>query len=244
MLGLTGPLIQLAASAGRPLLYTTIFVVGLVVYAVAMFFLTSERWKNVVRILLSGLLILVTGSFVSEISKKTGGVISTVDKYQPISDGISIKLNDVFSLRGWGEGKPEPNEINAIWPHGDHKRNMSRGSDDIDFILKVVLKEIQESEISVDDWINFDQNEWEQFLHGLSKANRDKVGGIAFAYISIQDGGKEIELPPQRSGIVDLSEYTSKSGFLEIEQIYNTLEGASGTPEAIKYNYRPYDPKE
>jgi hypothetical protein len=101
---------------------------------------------------------------------------------RPITEaGASVELEDVESLKGWGEGPDGPLQGGTEFDHGRHDVDRNRPVEVFDRILREAHLGGNGAHVR-----NLSQRDWVRYLVGLGPAGRREISSIPFARLRLR----------------------------------------------------------
>lgn len=145
---------------------------------------------------------------------------------------LRVQLNDVKSLRGWGEGQAVSTPGHEELLHGDHRVN--RGLSNARWIFDRIFDRMGLPHRN--DVLTMSQQQWFAFLRDdLDPVQQRQIGKIPFAIVDVQtaDGAIQtmIMFRNDRREVRDRS--GASAGFLCMDRIFDVPDVVSGEREAV-----------
>lgn len=208
-------------------------VVYLALFAAAEIFIKTERARRISECATSVAFILLCVFW----GAANGGRELLIDRsmpWQKVSGGSAVRLVDVRSIRGWGEGNPDNVDAGAAVTHGDHQVNKEVGAEVFDRILEQLNLPYSGAKI-----VDMDQAQWEAFLRGLRPSDRLLIGRIPFAVVDGRSNDGRIRRATLFAN--DTMEILDREGRVKsricVDNIFNVPDTFSAQREAIKISY-------
>lgn len=212
------------------------FVVAMVFFGILAFFRIRTRWIRLLELVVTLVLVVwAAAGTLTTVPEPVDFIIQKGEGPKRIVGEVSVRVKDVVSLRGWGEGGPEGgNSQQVCYTHGNVADNAEYSA-----AFGQILGELHTS-VTPSQLARMSQAEWGDFLLSLKPAERDRIGAIEFAYLRLDPGsGHSVEVGPLFQGDeIHLSKYSDAHGRLRVLRIFNTPERISGVPEAILLGYK------
>jgi len=162
-------------------------------------------------------------------------------RFQRVTGEIDIRLLDVRSLEGWGEGESDVGSTRERLVHGDHRVNQAQPDPArpnpvpiIDRVLDHIGAPHRGEEIA-----RMSQEQWVSYLRGLNSIQRRQIGRIPFAVIEIRSDDDRIE----RIVMFRNDRHTVRDqagnivGRICVDRVFNVADTVSGEREAVRINH-------
>lgn len=193
-------------------------------------FIPSKAWQAAVEmgcILISVLIAVYIGFQTGNAEKDF--IVQKNQGSIDLSPGFRIKLVDIRSLRGVGEGEESIMKGESFLGVGDHRLNKDIQQETINTVISKIRSPNGNLDIK-----SMNQKQWERFLSSLSSIERRKLSNYSWAIVEIYYNGKlKIKKDVFRGDQLYLDEDDRKKGSIVIKHLFNVPDFTGDDEETI-----------